>query len=149
MDRRLRNRIVILLLLAGAVAYGLVRLSGRQPAAKISAVQPARENLVSSISSNGKVETISPSVMRAQLDAFVESVRVTEGQQVKRGQVLLELDVRQTAARLAEARSKLLKAQDDLRAARTGGRSDEAARAAGELGKAVAERDQLQRTHAA
>jgi HlyD family secretion protein len=149
MDRRLRNRIVISLLLAGVVAYALVRLSGRQPAAKISAVQPARENLISSISSNGKVETIAPSVMRAQLDAFVESVRVIEGQQVKRGQVLLELDVRETAARLAETRSKLLKAQDDLRIARTGGRSDEAARAAGELAKAVADRDQLQRTHAA
>jgi hypothetical protein len=61
MDRKLRNRILIFLLIAGVVAYGLVLLSGRQPVAKISAVQPVRENLVSSINSNGKVETIAPS----------------------------------------------------------------------------------------
>lgn len=147
MDRRLRNRILIFLVLAGVVAYVLVRLSGRDPVAKISAVQPVRENLVSSISSNGKVETIAPSVIRAQLDTFVERVHVTEGQQVKRGQLLLELDIHEAAARLAETRSKLLKAQDDLRAANTGGRSDEAARAAGDLAKAVADRDRLQKNH--
>src|SRR5215472_1158203 len=147
MDRRLRNRILIFLLLAAGVAWVLVWLSGRQPVAKISAVQPVRENLVSSISSNGKVETIAPIVMRAQLDTFVEKVHVTEGQQVKRGQLLLELDVREPAARLAEARSKLVKAQDDLRAADTGGRPDEAARVAGDLAKAIADSDRLQKQH--
>jgi len=149
MDRKLRNRILVFLVLAGVVAYVLVTLSGRQPVAKISAVQPVRENLVSSISSNGKVETIAPHVMRAQLDTFVQSVRVAEGQQVKRGQLLLELDVRDASARLAEARSKLLKAQDDLRAAQTGGRSDVAARASGDLAKAVADRDRLQKNEEA
>ena len=145
MDRKLRNRILIFLLIAGVVAYGLVLLSGRQPVAKISAVQPVRENLVSSINSNGKVETIAPSIMSAQLDTFVERVHVTEGQQVKRGQLLLELNVKDVTARLAETRSKLLKAQDDLRAARAGGRTDEAARVAGDLAKAVADRDRLKK----
>jgi len=145
MDRKLRNRIVIFLLIAGVVAYGLVRLSGRQPVAKISVIQPIRENLVSSISSNGKVETIAPRVMRAQLDTFVERVQATEGQQVKRGQLLLELNVKDAAAHLAETRAKLLKAQDDLRAARSGGRADEAARTTGDLAKALADRDRLQK----
>jgi len=57
------------------------------------AVKPVRENLVASVSSNGKVEPISPYVMRAQLDTFVEKVHVLEGQAVKKGQLLLELDV--------------------------------------------------------
>src|SRR5713226_7624447 len=147
MDRRLRNRIVIFLVLAGIVIYGLVRLTGRQPAAKISAVTPVRENLVSSISSNGKVEPIGPFVMRAQLDTFVEKVSAVEGQQVKKGQLLLELNVKDAAAQLAEARSKLLRAEDDLRAAKAGGRSDEAAKAEGALATAVALRDRLQRNH--
>jgi len=147
MDRRLRNRIVIFLVLAGIVAYGLVRLTGRQPVAKISAVTPVRENLVSSISSNGKVEPIAPFVMRAQLDTFVEKISAVEGQQVKKGQLLLELDVKDAAARLAEARSKLLRAEDDLRVAKAGGRSDEAAKAEGALATAVALRDRLQRNH--
>jgi HlyD family secretion protein len=41
----------------------------------------------------------------------------------------------------------LLKAQDDFRSANSGGRADEAARVTGDLAKAVAERDRLQRNH--
>src|SRR6266852_2889930 len=147
MDRRLRNRILLYLLLAGVLAYALVQLSGRKPVPKVSAVTPMRENLVSSISSNGKVEPISPYVMRAQLDTFVEKVRATEGQTIKKGQVILELDVKDAAARLSEAKGKLLRAQDDLRAAKAGGRADDAARVAGDLAKAQAERDRLQKNH--
>ncbi len=147
MDRRLRNRILIFLVLAGALAYGLLELSGRKPVPAISAVTPKRENLISSISSNGKVEPIAPYVMRAQLDTFVDKVSANEGQQVKKGQLLLELDVKDAAARLAETRAKLLRAQDDLRAAKAGGRADEAARVAGDLAKMTAERDRLQKNH--
>jgi HlyD family secretion protein len=147
MDRRLRNRIVISLLLAGVAAILLVWLSGRKPAAKISAMIPTRENLVSSISSNGKVEPISPYVMRAQLDTFVKKIYVTEGQTVKKGQLLLELNVKEVAAQLAETRSKLLRAQDDLRAAKAGGKADETAKIAADLAKAEAASDRLQKNH--
>jgi HlyD family secretion protein len=147
MDRRLRNRILIFLLLAAVGAVLLIRLSGRQPVAKITAVRPVRQRIVASISSNGKVEPISPYVMRAQLDTFVETVRVVEGQAVKKGQLLMELNVKDVAAQLAEARSKLLRAEDDLRTASSGGRPDEAARASGALASAVASRDRLQRNH--
>jgi HlyD family secretion protein len=147
MDRRLRNRILIFLALAAVAAFILVRLSGRQPVAKISAVLPIRENLSSSVDSNGKVEPIAPFVVRAQLDTFVEKVEGVEGQQVKEGQLLFELNVKDAAAQLAEARAKLLRAQDDLRSAKAGGRADDAARATGDLAKAQAERDRLQRNH--
>src|SRR5262249_8297337 len=147
MDRRLRNRLLIFLVLAGVIAFALVELSGRQPTTKINAVMPSRSNLVSSVSSNGKVEPIAPIVLRAQLDTFVQRIHVTEGQQVKKGQLLLELDVKDAAAQLAQAREKLLRAENDLRTAQAGGRSDEAARAAGDLAKATAERDRLQRNH--
>ena len=126
MDRRLRNRILIFLVLAGATALVLIRVSGRQPVAKISAVTPVRENIIASISSNGKVEPISPFVMRAQLDTFVERIRVVEGQGVKKGQPLLELNVKDAEAQLAQARSKLLQAQNDLRVASGGGKPDAA-----------------------
>lgn len=147
MEQKLRNRILILLAIAGVVAFGLISVSGRQPVAKISAVMPKRENLVSSIHSNGKVEPITPYTMRAQLDTFVEKVAVVEGQAVKKGQLLLQLNVKDAEAQQAEARAKLLRAQDDLRAARAGGRADEAARVTGDLAKAQAERDRLQRNH--
>lgn len=147
MDRKLRNRILLYLLLAGVLAYVGIRLSGRKPAPKISAVTPVRENLIESISSNGKVEPISPYVMRAQLDTLVEKVNVGEGQQVRKGQLLMELDVKDAAAQLAGTRAKLLQAEDDLRASRAGGRPDEAAKVLGDLAKAQASRDQLQKNH--
>jgi multidrug resistance efflux pump len=85
--------------------------------------------------------------MRAQLDTFVKKIYVTEGQTVKKGQLLLELNVKEAAAQLAESRSKLLRAQEDLRAARAGGKADEAAKVASDLEKAEGERDRLQRNH--
>jgi HlyD family secretion protein len=147
MDKKLRNRTLLFLLLAGIVAVVLIRQSGRQPVAKISAVRPARQNIISSISSNGKVEPIAPFSIRAQLDTFVEKVLVNEGQNVKKGQVLLELNVKDAAAQLAAAKSKLLRAQENLRAAQAGGRADDAARVAGDLAKATADRDRLQQSH--
>src|SRR5258707_10875525 len=118
MDRRLRNRILLYLALAGVLAYAGIRLSGRKPVPKVSAVTPVRENLVSSISSNGKVEPITPYVMRAQLDTFVEKVRSKEGQTVKKGKVILELDVKDAGGRRSETKRTPLKAGDDVLAAR-------------------------------
>jgi HlyD family secretion protein len=147
MERKLRNRVLIFLLLAGIVAFILLRVSGRQPVAKVTAMTPMRENIVSSISSNGKVEPISPFSIRAQLDTFVDQVHVSEGQNVKKGQPLLELNVKDAAAQLAQAKSKLLRAEDDLRAAKAGGRADEASRVNGDLQKAQADLARLEKNH--
>lgn len=147
MDKRLRNRALLFLVVAGVVAFVLVRASGRQPIAKISATQPVRQNLFSTISPNGKVEPISPYIVRAQSDTFVQKVYVSEGQNVKKGQLLMELDVKNAAAQLAAARSRLLRAEDDLRAAKNGGRADDAARVSADLAKVQASVDRLQHEH--
>jgi HlyD family secretion protein len=148
-QRKVRNRILIFLALAAVVAYALVRLSGREPVVKIAAVTPVRDNVVSSISSNGKVEPISPYVVRAPLDTFVEKVHGVEGQTVKKGQLLLELNVKDASAQLSDAQARLLRAQDELRAAQGGGKPDEAARVAGDLARAQGDRDRLQKNHEA
>jgi HlyD family secretion protein len=140
MEKKLRNLIALSLLLAGIVAFILVAVSGRQPVAKISAMTPVRENITSSVSSNGKVEPISPFSIRAQLETFVEKVAVSEGQNVHKGQLLLVLNVKDASSQLSAARARLLRAADDLRSAKAGGRTDD-------LAKALAERDRLQRNH--
>src|SRR5215470_14946205 len=147
MDRKLRNRTLLFLALAAVVAFALVRLSGRQPVAKISATTPVRQSIVSSVSSNGKVEPISPYTIRAELDTFVQKVLASEGQNVKKGQLLLRLDVKDATSQLAAAKARLLRAQDELRSARAGGRADEAARINGDLAKAQAELDRRQHNH--
>ena len=147
MDRKLRNRTLLLLGLAAVVAFVLIRVSGHQPVAKISATSPVRQNITLLISSNGKVEPIAPYVVRSQSDTFVEKVYAAEGQNVKKGQLLLKLDVKDATAQLAAARGKLLRAQEDLRASQAGGRADDVARVSSDLAKAQADRDRLQKEH--
>jgi len=147
MDRKLRNRLVLFLVLAGLVAFGLVQLSGRQPTVRVRVTEPHRENVVSSISSNGKVEPITPHSIRAQLDTFVEKVYAVEGRQVKKGQLLVTLNVKDARAQLARARAALVEAQDDLQTAHAGGRPDEAAQVNENLAHARGERDRLQKDH--
>lgn len=139
------RRFLLFFLLAAALVFGLIKFSQRQPVARVSAVAPTRENLSSSISSNGKVEPITPYQLRAQLSTFVERVYVVEGQQLKKGQPLLSLDVTDARAQLARARAELATAQDELRAAKSGGRPDEVARIDTDLSKAQAEYDRLQK----
>jgi len=74
-------------------------------------------------------------------------VSVSEGQNVKKGQLLLELNVKDASSQLANAKSRLLRAQEDFRAAKAGGRTDDAARVDGDLAKAIGDRDGLQRHH--
>src|SRR6266852_3229491 len=130
--RFIKRRFWIGLIFVSLLVFVLIKLSGRQPVAQIAAVEPKRANLSASISSNGKVEPITPYAIRARLQTFVEKVYATEGQQVKKGQLLLTMNVTDARAQLASARVQLLNAQDAVRAASTGGRPDDAARVAKE-----------------
>jgi HlyD family secretion protein len=145
--RFIKRRFWIGLIFVSLLVFVLIKLSGRQPVARIAAVEPKRANLSASISSNGKVEPITPYTIRARLQTFVEKVYATEGQQVKKGQLLLTMNVTDARGQLASARVQLLNAQDAVRAASTGGRPDDAARVASDLAKAQAERDRLKTDH--
>jgi HlyD family secretion protein len=147
MEEKFRNRLLLFLAIAAIAAFILVKISGRQPVAKIAATRPLRENIASSVSSNGKVEPVLPYPIRAQLDTFVQHVAASEGQNVKKGQLLFELDVKDAAAQLAAARSQLLQSQDNLHAAQTGGRAGDAAKVTGDLANARAELDRQQKNH--
>jgi len=61
--------------------------------------------------------------------------------------LLMVLDVKDSAAALAAAKGKLLHAEDDLRAAQAGGRSDDAARISSDLMKSQADLDRYQHEH--
>ena len=139
------------LVLAGVVVtvFVLVKLSGRQPVPRVAVVQVVRENLNATISSNGKVEPITPYSLRAQFPTFVEKVLAVEGQAVTRGQLLLTLVADDVHAELDRAREQLVAAQDALRAARAGGRADEAAQLESDSRKAEIERERLRRERAA
>jgi HlyD family secretion protein len=126
----------------------LLGLAGRGQAPEVRVARATRQKLDAWISSNGKVEPVRPYAIRAQLATFVQKVDVAEGQAVRRGQLLLELDAADAEAQLASARQNLLTAEHDLRAARSGGPPDQVAQLASDLAKAQAKRDRLAQQHA-
>ncbi len=135
-----------------AVALGvvlLIVLAERGPAPLVQIVSVTREDLTASITGNGKVEPISPTIARAQFPTFVADVKATEGQSVRKGQLILLLDAADVRAQLSQARADLLAAQSDLRNARAGGPPDEVAQLLGNLQNAETQVASLERTQQA
>jgi HlyD family secretion protein len=135
------------ILAAAAVLAVHTGCGGAAPAVK--AAQAVRENLSASITSNGKVEPITPYELRAQVNTFVRRVVAVEGQAVKAGQLLVELDSAEIQAEVARLRNELLAAQDALRAARGGGSAEARAQVEADLKQAEADVARLRRERAA
>ena len=122
-----------------------VFLGGRGSTARVAVADVLRENLSSVVSTNGKVEPVSPQTFRARYPTFVTRVSAVEGLQVKNGQALFALDDTEIQAELAQARAELATEEEALKVARAGGIASQAAKAAADLQKAQASRDQLKR----
>jgi multidrug efflux pump subunit AcrA (membrane-fusion protein) len=127
----------------------LIVLAQRGPAPQVQIVSVTREDLTASITGNGKVEPISPTVARAEFPTFVSDVKATEGQSIHKGQLILTLDSADVRAQLSQARADLLAAQTDLRNARAGGPPDEVAQLQGNLQNAETQVANLERTQQA
>jgi HlyD family secretion protein len=149
METALGRRLWIIVIGALILTGVLVFISGRGATARVAIVDVTRQNLSSIVSSNGKVEPITPISFRAGFSTFVEKVSAAEGQQVKRGQRLFILDDSAVQADLDHARAELSAQQEALRAAKTGGPADQSAKINSDLQKSQARRDQLQRDNEA
>ena len=128
-NRKLITVVLVALLVIAIVAV----LALRRQAPVVTVVHVTREDLGATITSNGKVEPISPNVAHAEFPTFVDKVMATEGQAVRRGQLILTLDAADVRSQLAQARSELLTAQNDLRNAHAGGPPDQVAQLDGDL----------------
>jgi HlyD family secretion protein len=141
LGRRLWIIVGAALLLTGVLVF----LSGRGGTARVAVADVERQNLSSMVSSNGKVEPVTPASFRAGFSTFVIKVYAVEGQQVRRGQELYLLDDAAARAQLADARADLAAQQEALRVAKAGGHAGQVAQAAADLQKAQASWDQLHR----
>lgn len=145
MASALGRRLWILVGAAVALTILLVFWSGRTATARVMVANVSRENLSASISTNGRVEPISPQTFRARYPTFVKRTYAVEGQQVKRGQKLFDLDDTEVQADLAQARADLATQEQALNVAKSGGYASQSAKANADLQKAQANRDQLRR----
>jgi HlyD family secretion protein len=145
MPGMLSRRVWIIVGLVAALIGGLLYLNGRRQPPLVRVAKVIRSDLKSVISSNGKVEPVAPSTLRARFDGFVSQVVAVEGETAKPGELLLTMDDTEVRAQLEEARAELASEEADLRAAQSGGRADELARITGDLRASEAQRDLLQR----
>ena len=141
LSRRVRFVLAFLVILIIVLLY----FNSRRAVAKVTVFPVERQNISSSIESNGKVEPITPYSLRAKFDGFVDRVLATEGRQVHTGELLLTLDDREIRAQADQVRAQLDSQEAELRTAKAGGRADEAARITGDLRVAESQRDQLQK----
>ncbi len=92
MTSALGRRLWIVVIGALVLIGLLVFLGGRGSTAHVAVADVVRENLSSVVSTNGKVEPVSPESFRARYPTLVNRVYAVEGQLVKRGQALFALD---------------------------------------------------------
>jgi HlyD family secretion protein len=141
-----RKRLFTVLAITAAAVLlftGWVRL--RNTVVTVRTEQVTRQDIASVISTNGKVEPVRNFAAYAPAPATVRRVLVHEGDHVKQGQLLLELDDVDARAQAAKALAQLRAAEADLQAAQTGGTHEQVLTTQADLEKAQAERNDAQR----
>jgi HlyD family secretion protein len=142
LDRKRLVAVAIMVVLAVVIFTGI---NQRRAGVSIRAEKVARQEIASVISTNGKIEPVNSFEAHAPAPAIVKDVRVTEGDHVKAGQLLVQLDDADARAQAARALAQLRSAEAALQAVKTGGTQEEVLTIRSDLSKAQAERDEAQR----
>ncbi|HWZ45059.1 MAG TPA: efflux RND transporter periplasmic adaptor subunit [Candidatus Saccharimonadales bacterium] len=140
-----RNR--LFMGVAGAI-LALLLFSGwvmRRGAIAVRSEKVVREQIASVISTNGKIEPVRNFEAHAPAPAIVKRVLVREGDQVKAGQLLLELDDIEARANAAKSLAQVRAAESDLHSLRSGGTQEELLTNRSNLVKAQAEKEAADR----
>src|SRR5437867_6102659 len=119
--------LVLILLGLGVLVLLLAAREGRDRPISIATTHPVRQNLISWITTNGKVEPVEPRIIQAPLTTFIEAVAVKVGQRVDRGQLLITLDAKDLKTELAHVREQLVAGEKERKVAVSGGSPEEIA----------------------
>ena len=136
-------------LLIAAAIIGLFVFSGwmmrRGGVVSIHAEKVTRQSIASIISTNGKIEPVQNFEAHASAQASVKRLLVNEGDHVKPGQLLIQLDDADARAQAAKALAQLRAAEAAIQAVQAGGTQEEVLTIRSDLAKAQAERNAAQR----
>ncbi len=143
------------LLLVPLIALGLWLFLRKTAPIETAFVKVTRETLVSTLSTNGKLEPIEYAAVRSELAGSIERIHVERGQEITRGQLLITLDAAAARSELARAEAQISGARAELETLSQGGRASERAeiesglaRGRAELANAKRELETLQRLQA-
>ncbi len=111
-------------LIAAAVMATALLLWGftrKQAPVEVPFAKAARETIVSSLSTNGKVEPVEWASARAERSGVIQKVFVQRGQQVAKGAALVQLDNAGAGSQLAAAGAQIAQARAQEQVLRQGG----------------------------
>ena len=106
-----------------------------------------KQDLVTTISTNGKVEPIQSFEPHAPAATTVKKIYVHEGQLVRAGDLLMQLDDADVRAQAAKALAQVKAAEADQSAVKSGGTQEEILSTRSDVAKAQAERDAAQKNY--
>lgn len=128
------------------IAVALIAASfTRRAEVEVRAETAQIESIKNTISTNGKIEAADNFEAHASAPAIVKRVYVHEGEQVKAGQLLVQLDDAEARSARAHALAQLRTADADIAAVGRGGTQEEVITTESGLAKAKAELDTAQR----
>lgn len=130
------------------IAFILARTSSRE-VTEIRAEAVARQNLVSTVATNGKVEPIGEFQAYAPSPGVIAKVYVEVLQKVKVGDLLIKMDDSDAVAKLATANATLRTAEATLHDMQEGGSQEEHLTLAGDLSRAQLQQQQATKDLAA
>lgn len=120
-------------------------MSMRQDAVPVRVATVSREAIRSEISTNGKVEPIQNFEAHAPISTTVKRVLIKEGDHVRKGQLMVQLNDLAARDQAARAISQIGAADADLSAIHNGGTQEEVMTTEAQLAKAQTDRDAAQR----
>jgi HlyD family secretion protein len=134
----------VIAVLCAIILYFLIARRTAPPDVPFTKV--TRETVVSTLTTNGKVEPIRWASARAQTAGLVDRILVQRGQDVKAGELLAQLDTRAVQSDVSAAEGRVEQAQADMETLQQGGRSSDVAEIVSAVATArqelaVAERD--------
>ncbi len=131
---------LVLLGIAVAVVI-LAAFMSRRREVPVQAAKAQRETITATIQTNGKIEPLNNFEAHSPAATAVKRVLVQEGEHVKAGQLLVELDDAGFRAQAARALAQIKGANADLHAVEHGGTREEVLTTEAQLATARAERD--------
>jgi len=123
----------------------LASFMSRDEVMPVRAATVGRNTIRSVISTNGKVEPVQSFEAHAPVGTTVRKLLVKEGERVKKGQLLAQLDDADASSQAARALAMVRAAQADASALRSGGNQEEVLTLSSQLVKSENARDTAQR----
>jgi HlyD family secretion protein len=140
-----RHRWIVTTIAIVAAVVLLASFMSREPAVPVRAVNTQRGTIRSVVSTNGKIEPLQNFEAHAPVGTTVKKILVREGDQVKKGQLLVQLDDAQARSQAARAQAQVLAAGADLNAIQKGGNREEVLTLESQITKARTDCDTAQR----